>query len=280
MLSPVAEEQIEPEDTHPTPAMQQRSDVTVLASTPFGNSLVQHVCRNMSDTQAHEAVMNKTWFRQVADQEATHLQQKMSPSRRLSMTIPAWASKKRQGDAALWSNRKDSGTGPASSSFGSTPSEEDVTYPLHEMLQPSLQNIEAFLADEKKEKEQVSAKSFVTMSRHMPSTDSDSSSSTNQAWRKKDDEEYYMHAWSRRAKLMRKTLKATGRVAMETSTDRAFVRRNLQSFASHALEGSSFSPSHAKRMHAFMLPCVEVDLFLSSLNDSLKGATRRSVMVA
>ena len=147
----------------------------------------------MSDTQAHEgrdeAVMNKSWFRQVADQEATHLQQKMSPSRMFSMAIPAWASKKLQGETALWSARRDNGTGQASSSFSSTPTEEEVKYPLHEMLEPSLQNIEAFLADEKKEKEQTSAKSFVTMSRHMPAPDCDSSSS-NQALRKKDDEEY------------------------------------------------------------------------------------------
>ena len=35
MLSPVAEEQIEPEDTHPTPAMQQRSDVTSQQAFPY-----------------------------------------------------------------------------------------------------------------------------------------------------------------------------------------------------------------------------------------------------
>ena len=143
----------------------------------------------MSDTEANEAVMNKNWFQQVADLEATRLQQKMKPSRPLSMTRPAWDSKKLQGEAALWSTRKDNGNGQASSSFSPTPTDEEVKYPLHEMLEPSLQNIEAFSADEKKEKEQASAKSFVTMSRHMPSPDSDSSS-PNQAMRKKDDKEY------------------------------------------------------------------------------------------
>ena len=55
--------------------------------------------------------------------------------------------------------------GPASSSFSSTPTEEEVKYPLHEMIAPSLERIEAFLSDEKKEKEQASAKNVLTMSR-------------------------------------------------------------------------------------------------------------------
>ena len=90
MLSSVAEDQIEPEDTHPTPATQQRSDVPsqqaypyvthsveseseddkVIAQSSFGNTLVQHVCRNMNDKEAHEAVMNKTWFRKVSEFDA------------------------------------------------------------------------------------------------------------------------------------------------------------------------------------------------------------------
>ena len=197
MLSTVAEDQVEPEDTHPTPAMQQRSDVPsqqafpyvthtveseseddkVIAQTNFGNTLVQHVCRNMNDKEAHEAVMNKTWFRKVSEHDAPPLQQRMGSSRPLSMTIPAWASKKQQGEAALWSRNQDIGTGPASSSFSSTPTEEEVKYPLHEIIAPSMEHIEAFLADEKKEKEQASAKSVLTMSRHMPSPDSASSSS-------------------------------------------------------------------------------------------------------
>ena len=113
----------------------------------------------------------------------------MGSSRPLSMTIPAWASKKLQGEAALWSNKKDIATGPASSSVSSTPTEEEVTYPLHEIIALSMESIEAFLADEKKEKEQVSAKSVLTMFWHMPSPDS-ASSSSDQALRKHDEEEY------------------------------------------------------------------------------------------
>ena len=141
MLSSVAEDQIEPEDTHPTPAMQQRSDVPsqqaypyvthaveseseddkVIAQSSFGKTLVQHVCRSMSDKEAHEAVMNKTWFRKVSELDAPRLQQRIGSSRLLSMTVPAWASNKQQGEPALWSGKKDIGTGPESSSFSSTP---------------------------------------------------------------------------------------------------------------------------------------------------------------
>ena len=259
----MAEEQIEPEDTHPTPAMQQRSDVPsqqafpyvthtveseseddkVIARSNFGNTLVQHVCRNMSDKEAHEAVMNKFWFQKVSEHDAPRLQQRMGSSRPHSMTIPAWASKKLQGEATLWSGRKDNGTGAASSSFSSTPTEEEVKYPLHEMIAPSLQNIEAFLADEKKEKEQL-------LLQRMPSRCQGTClrqkvihlrliSSAREMMRS-------MHVWWTSARLMRRTMTATGRVATTTSTELAFVRSNLHSFASHVLEGSSFRLSHAK----------------------------------
>ena len=87
------------------------------------------------------------------------------------------------------------------SPFGPPPNEEEVKYPLHEMIAPSLEHIEAFLADEKKEKEQASARDVHTMSWPTPSPESDSSSSTQlrpspaelareQAQRKKDEEEY------------------------------------------------------------------------------------------
>ena len=134
----------------------------VIAESSFGNTLIQHVCRNLSDTDSHEAVMNKSWFRKVSDLDAPRLQQRMGLSRPFSMTIPAWASKKQQGEAALWSSRKDNGTGPANSSSSFTPTEEEVKYPLHEMIAPSMEHIEAFLADEKKEKEQASAKNLLT----------------------------------------------------------------------------------------------------------------------
>ena len=41
VLSPVAEEQIEPEETHPTPAMQQRSDVPSQQAFPYVTHTVE-----------------------------------------------------------------------------------------------------------------------------------------------------------------------------------------------------------------------------------------------
>ena len=248
VLSPVAEEQIEPEDTHPTPVMQQRSDVpsqqafpyvthtveseseadTVIARSNFGNTLVRRVCRNMSDKEAHEAVMNKSWFQKVSEHDAPRLQQRMGSSRPLSMTIPAWASKKLQGEAALWFNKKDIGTGPASSSLSSTPTEEEAKYPLHEMIAPSLETIETFLSDEKKEREskllqRVPSRCHGTCLRltalHLRPTKHYASTMMRS-----------MHVWWQIARLMRRTLKAIGRVAVETSTDLAFVRCSLHSF--------------------------------------------------
>ena len=112
------------------------------------------------------------------------------------MTVPAWASKKQQGEPALWSSKKDLGTGPESSSFSSTPTEEEVKHPLHEMIAPSMEHIEAFLA---------------------------------------------VHVWWPSARLMRRTLKATGRVATQTPTNLAFVRSSLHSFASHVLREAALS---------------------------------------
>ena len=98
-------------------------------------------------------------FGKCLQHDATRLQQRIGSSRPLAMTIPAWASKKQQGEAALWScNRKDNGTGPESSSFSSTPTEEEVKYPLHETIASSLENIEAFLAEERNEPEQAPGK--------------------------------------------------------------------------------------------------------------------------
>ena len=69
-----------------------RDDVQVIARTPFGSTLVQHVCRNMNDVEANEAVVNKNWFRQVADAEAPRFSSKMKQgvSTRLHMTRPQW----------------------------------------------------------------------------------------------------------------------------------------------------------------------------------------------
>ena len=203
----MAEEEIEPEETHPTPAMQQNhdvpppqafpyithnvdsdsDDVQVIARTSFGNTLVQQVCHGLSDTEAHEAVINKNWFRQVADAEVSRLPSKMPVSSRLHMTMPQWVAHKLQGEAALWPNKKDSGPGQASSSHSSTTSHDEVPYPLHAVLQPSMQNLEAFLEDEK-EMEQAAAEHLLTMSQSRPSPASDSSSQEQE--RRRQEEEY------------------------------------------------------------------------------------------
>ena len=73
------------------------------------------------------------------------------------MTIPQSASQKLQGEAALWSDKKDNGPGQACSSHSSTTSHDEPQYPLHAVLQPTMQNLEAFLEDEKKEMEKAAA---------------------------------------------------------------------------------------------------------------------------
>ena len=137
-LAPVAEEGTEPEVTSipaaipesedvPTPQAfpyvthtvdSDRDDVEVIARTPFGNTLVQQVCRNMDDAEANEAVMNKHWFRQVADAEDPRLEGTMGVSTRLHMTRPQWVEKRlqQQSEAAPWSGKSDNGPQPARSS--------------------------------------------------------------------------------------------------------------------------------------------------------------------
>ena len=223
----------------------------------LGNTLVQHVCRNMSDTESHEAVMNKSWYRQVADQEATHLQQKMSPSRRLSMTIPAWASKKLQGEAALWSTRRDNGTGQAIHHSAPRLLKRRLSILCMRCSSLPCRTLRLSWLMRRRRRNKLLPRAcsrchgtcLRQIAIHLRPTKHCARKMTRNT-----------HGWSRSARL-RRTLKATGRVAMETSTDRAFVRRSLHSFASRVLEGSSFSPSHVKRMHAFMLPCVEVEPF-------------------
>ena len=89
-----------------------RDDVRVTARTPFGSTLVQHVCRNMNDVEANEAVVNKNWFRQVADAEAPHFSSKMKEhgvSTRLHMTRPTMGdrtSSTRRSSALVWQARQ------------------------------------------------------------------------------------------------------------------------------------------------------------------------------
>ena len=92
------------------------------------------------------------------------------------MTRPQWVEQKLQSEAALWSNKKDNGPGPTSSSHSSTTSHDEVQHPLHALLQPSMQHIEAFLDDEVKEMEQAAAQHLLTTSQSRPSPASDSSS--------------------------------------------------------------------------------------------------------
>ena len=194
----MAEQETEPEVTPLKPAIPQsedvpvpqafpyvthtvdsdRDDVKVIARTPFGSTLVQHVCRNMNDVEANEAVVNKHWFRQVADAEAPHFSSKMKEqgvSTRLHMTRPQWVTERlQQGEAALWSGKQDNGPDSTSSSHALPP--DEVQLPLHAMLQPSLEHIEHFLADEAKEMELLAAQHLLTMSQNQPSIESETSS--------------------------------------------------------------------------------------------------------
>ena len=197
-LATVAEQETEPEVTPLTSAIPQsedvpvpqafpyvthtvdsdRDDVQVIARTPFGNTLVQAVCRDMNDVEANEAVVNKHWFRQVADAEAPHFSSKMKEqgvSTRLHMTRPQWVTERlQQGEAALWSGKQNIGPDSTSSSHALPP--DEVQLPLHATLQPSLEHIEHFLADEAKEMELLAAQHLLTMSQNQPSIESETSS--------------------------------------------------------------------------------------------------------
>ena len=156
-----------------------RDDVQVSARTPFGNTLVQHVCRDMNDVEANEAVVNKTWFRQLADAEAPRFSSKMKEqgvSTRLHMTRPQWVQNRiQQGEAALWSGKQDNVTDSGSSSHALPP--DEVQLPLHAMLQPSMEQLETFLADEAKEMELLAAQHLHTMSQTKPSSPESETSS-------------------------------------------------------------------------------------------------------
>ena len=189
-LATVAEQETEPEDTPFTSDIPQsedvpvpqafpyvthtvdsdRDDVKVIARTPFGNTLVQAVCRDMNDVEANEAVVNKHWFRQVADAEAPHFSSKMKEqgvSTRVTERL-------QQGEAALWSGKQDNGPDSGSSSHALPP--DEVQLPLHATLQPSLEHIEDFLADQAKEMELLAAQHLLTMSQNQPSIESETSS--------------------------------------------------------------------------------------------------------
>ena len=206
-LATVTEEETEPEVTHLSSAIPQsqdvptpqafpyvthtidsdRDDAKVIARTPFGSTLVQRVCRNMSDVEANEAVMNKNWYRQVADAEAPRLYPEFGVTSRLHMTRPHWVQERlRQSEAALWSGKQDNGPESSSSSHGLPPDEPQL--PLHALLQPSMESIEEFLSDEAKEMELIAQQHLLTLTQNKPSSASETSSQEQK--RLRQEEEY------------------------------------------------------------------------------------------
>ena len=162
-MATVTEQKSEPEVTTVTSAIPQSDEVPVpqafpyitqtipsddeetkvIASTSFGSTLVQHVCRNMNDVEANDAVVNKTWFRTLADVEAPRFSSKMKEqgvSTRVHMTRPQWVQHRiQEGEAARWSGSQQQPSGSGSSSHV-LPSDE-VQLPLHEVLQPSMESV-------------------------------------------------------------------------------------------------------------------------------------------
>ena len=210
-LATVAEQNTEPKVTLPTSAIPQSEEVPVpqafpyvthtvpsdsddgqvIARTPFGSTLVQHVCRNMNDVEANEAVINKNWFRTLADAEAPRFSSKMKEhgvSTRVHMTRPQWVQQRlQQGEAARWSNPQNDVMDSGSSSHALPP--DEVQLPLHAMLQPSIEQLEDFLADEAKEMEILAARHLLTMSQTKPSLSEDETSSQEEERLRQEQEE-------------------------------------------------------------------------------------------
>ena len=96
-------------------------------------------------------------------------------STRLHMTRPQWVTERlQQGEAALWSGKQDNVTDSGSSSHALPP--DEVQLPLHATLQPSLEHVEDFLADQAKEMELIAMQNLLKMSPNKPSTKSETSS--------------------------------------------------------------------------------------------------------
>ena len=111
-------------------------EVQVSARQSFGSTLVQQVCRNMNDVEANEAVVNKSWFRTLADAEAPRFSSKMKEqgvSTRVHMTRPQWVQEHlQQGEAARWSGKQENRSDSSSSSHALPPDEAQL--PLHATL--------------------------------------------------------------------------------------------------------------------------------------------------
>ena len=101
--------------------------------------------------------------------------QEQGVSTRLHMTRPQWMTERlRQGEAALWSGKQENGPDSNSSSHALPP--DEVQLPLHAVLQPSMEQLSDFLADEKKEMEFLAAQHLLTMSQNQSSKESETSS--------------------------------------------------------------------------------------------------------
>ena len=199
--------------------------------------------RNMSDKEAHEAVMNKSWFQKVSEHDAPRLQQRMVSSRPLFMTIPAWASKKLQGEAALWSNKKDIGTGLSAPRLLKRRASIVCMKTLRLPWRASRPSWLKRRRRRSKLLQRVSSRCHGTclrltvfhlrLPKHCANTMKRS-----------------MHVWWPTARMMRRTLKTTRRVAMQTSSDIAFVSGSLHRFCLTCLGRKQLSPFTCKRMHA------------------------------
>ena len=110
-------------------------------------------------------------------------------STRLHMTRPQWVQQRiQQGEAARWSGKQDSVTDSGSSSHALPP--DEVQLPLHALLQPSMEQLEHFLADEAKEMEILAAQHLLTMSQNKPSSpESETSSQEEERLRQEQEEE-------------------------------------------------------------------------------------------
>ena len=162
----------------------------MIARTSFGSTLVQHVCRNMNDVEANDAVVNKTWFRTLADVEAPRFSSKMQEqgvSTRVHMTRPQWVQQRiQEGEAARWSGRQQNQSDSGSSSHALPP--DEVQLPLHAVLQPSMESVEEFLADEAKAKELKAFQELLSMSQQ--ESDKESETSSQEEERLRQEQEY------------------------------------------------------------------------------------------
>ena len=209
-LATVTEQKSEPEVTTVTSAIPQSDEVPVpqafpyitqtipsddeetkvIARTSFGSTLVQHVCRDMNDVEANEAVVNKTWFRTLADAEAPRFSSKMKEqgvSTRVHMTRPQWVQHRiQEGEAARWSGSQQNQSDSGSSSHALPP--DEVQLPLHAVLQPSMESVEEFLADEAKAKELKAFQELLSMSQQ--ESDKESETSSQEEERLRQEQEY------------------------------------------------------------------------------------------